>query len=248
VEVNIWFIVWLLLSGSLVFFAGWTVYILYMQKKSWRDFAKKNQLRFTSGRYFSSPEINGTVDGYTIGVFSSEHISQDVRGSRRLTAIEVGLQSRLPFAGSVGSGGMVGLVQRQSYSDEVRPDHKSWSTAYVARAASGQALESYLNPARIEALTSLMKMKNAWVIFIFQTKDTLLRIDTPDPLDKPEKIEKAVRKMIEVAKALELESGEKEILEKTATEARRKPKTKALDAKDIEVSPPTFELEEDSGT
>src|SRR5262245_8805674 len=165
VHINPWFILWLLLSGSLIFFAGWTIYILYMQKKSWRDFAKKNQLRFTSGKYFSTPEVNGTVDGYTVGVFSSEHISQDVRGSRRLTAIEVGLHSRMPFAGAVGSGGMVNLIERQPYSDEVRPDHKGWSTAYVARGASGSALEAYLTPARIEALTGLMKMKNAWVIF-----------------------------------------------------------------------------------
>lgn len=232
---NIWFLIWLLLSGSLIFFAAWTIYILYMQKKSWRDFARKNQMRFTSGRLFSSPEINGAMEGYTVGVFASEHTTEDARGTRRMTAIEIGMQSRLPVGGVVASGGMLQLAQGLGYNEEVRPEHPGWKTAYLARSSSGNALEAYLTPARVEALTGLMKIKGAWVIYVFQEKETLLRLDTPDPLDTADKIEKMIQKMIAAAKTLELGDGEHANLERLAVEKRRKPKTVAIEVKESDI-------------
>lgn len=245
---NIWFFIWLLLSGSLLFFAGWTVYILYMQKKAWRDFATRNKLRYNGGRFFASPEISGTYEGHTISIFTSEHLSEDVRGSRKMTAIEISLHSRMPFNGALASGGMVSIVQQATaYNEEVRPEHKDWQTSYIARANSANALEAYLTPSRLDTLTGLMKMKNAWFIIVYEKKDTLMRIDTTDPLDEPGKIDRILKKLTEAAKALEIGEAEHKALEKLAAEKRRKPKTKAIDVKEDDLAV-SLELEDDDET
>ena len=43
---NIWFVLWLLLSAALLYFTGWTFLILQKQKRAWRVFATKYKLRY----------------------------------------------------------------------------------------------------------------------------------------------------------------------------------------------------------
>lgn len=156
-----------------------------------------------------SPLVNGIYKGFSIALFTSEHELDRAAGTtRKMTAIEVELQSRMPMAGAVASGGMVQIVQGQRYSDETQPSHADWSTEYIARSEDRLLMQAYLTDARVAALTSLMKKKNIWVIFVFRDRDTILRIDRPDPLENLGELTKTIDQMIEVAEILELEKGE----------------------------------------
>ena len=125
---TIWLFLWILLSLGLLGFTVWTLMILFQQKKTWRQFAKKNKLRYRNTAFMSSPQVNGMYKGYAVGIFTSEHETERGGTSRKLTAIEIEMDSRMPIEGAIGSGGMVRVVQSLGYSDEFKPDYDLWKT------------------------------------------------------------------------------------------------------------------------
>lgn len=247
---SFWFFLWMVLCGALIYFFGWTNLILYKQKKAWRSYAEKLRLRYASSSLLASPEIKGSVDGYSVALFTDEHPSGDGRTNRKLTAIELDLHSEFPMKGVAASGGMVAHIQNHlSYKHEIKPKQKGWKPTYMVQSENGEAMERYLNTARAKALLSLMEMPNVWVVFLFQDNATLLRLDTPEPLDHPAKIDKVIKQMIKVAKILELEEGEdKDLLLVTENEnLEEKLAAKPAAALDLaeDSIPADLELEDD---
>ena len=204
----IWIFVWLLLSTTLLYFLGWTLYILYRQKKAWRAYGQAKKLRYNPKQYFTSPDLSGVVYGYTVNLFTGEHAVAEGRGTRKLTAIEINLSTRLSFNLCVASGGMVSLARQMGFKEEIRPAHADWDKSWLASASNLAGLEAYLTPERLAALIPIMKMKNTWVIVIFRQDTALLRIDTPDPLDNTAKLDKILKLLTQTASALELKGGE----------------------------------------
>ncbi len=244
-DVSFWFVLWGLLAASLLFFSGWTILIATRQKKTWRAYAAKNKVRYKSAGLLTSPEISGVVDDRTISVFTSEFISDDERRTRKLTALEVQINSLLPADTGIASGEMVSIVNRLGIEGEYKPEHTTWKKEYIAGSSNVAMLEAYLNNARITALTDLMKTKNAWVICIFKGEASLLRIDLPDPLDKEGALEKMIDKMIDAVKVLELEHSEFEKLE--AIKSKKRQAAPVLDVDSVSNAPVMFELEDDGG-
>ena len=205
---SIWFFVWLLLSATLLYIMGWTYFILHRQRQAWSAYAKRKHLRYKQNGNLDSPEMNGTIGAYTVSLFTGEHIADDRRNTRKLTAIEVQLSSVMPVEGGIASGGLVDIVREVSFKEEYRPKHERWDKSYIVSADSRGAMEIYLTKERLDVLTDLMAMKSAWTILIFKGDMTLLRIDTPDPLDNRKKLESLIAKVLEAAAALELKDGE----------------------------------------
>lgn len=205
---NIWFFIWFLVSICILGFAGWTVLTVQQQKRTWRGFADKYKLRFKPSAFLQTPDVSGTVEGYTVSLFSGEHVAEDFRGTRKLSALEVKLSSVMPFEGAIGSGGMVSVIRQLDFKEELKPAHESWNTSFIAASNNRSSLELYLTPARLAALTDLMRIKNGWVILIFRGDMLLLRLDTADPLTDMAKLEKLLQKMLEAARVLELTPGE----------------------------------------
>ena len=189
---NVWMIFWLILAVGVFGFFIWTFVILMQQKKSWRLYAEKRKLRYKGGTLMASPNVSGTVDDHTVNLFTSEHLSEDGRGTRKLTAIEVSLHSKMPVFGGIASAGMVALIKELNLKQEYRPEHPDWDKTYIAAANNRFVLEAYLNEERIKALSGLMKVPKVWVIFIFREEAMLLRVDTADPLETPQKIDSLV--------------------------------------------------------
>ena len=241
---SIWFLIWLLLSGALLYFLGWTMYILFRQKTAWKTFATRKKLRYRPGTLFGSPEMSGSADKRTVSFFVAEHMAPDARSSRKLTAVEVKLSSLLPFEAGIASGGMVPLMQNFPFREELRPDYPKWDKNYIAAASSRAALEVYLTPERLEALTSMMRIRNGWTIFVCRGDTTLLRFDTPDALDTVEKLNRIYTKMYAVAEALELHKGEEGILKAEAAKRSVKEVNIAVDERDFQEAK-GFQLEED---
>lgn len=213
---SVWFLLWLCLLLALVYFLGWTLLILLRQKAAWQKYAKARKLRYKSGSLMASPEMEGMIDEHSVTFFTSEHMVESARGSRKLTAIEVNLNSVMPIVGGVASGSMVPILSQMNLKQECQPKHKSWNESYMAAASSRLAMESYLSDARLEALCGLMQVKNAWTILVFKNEAMLLRIDIASPLDKASDIDKLTKKMLAAAKVLELGKGEAKALKALA--------------------------------
>ena len=194
-----------------------------------------------------SPEIDGSIDGFKIDVFTSEHVAEGARSNRKLTAIEVSLHSVLPVDGAIASGGMVQLVKELGFKTEIKPEHELWNSSYVAAADNGRALKAYLTPERLDALLRMMRIKNSWMILIFRAERLLLRIDTPDPLTSEDYLSRLVDLMIKSAKALELKKGESAVLEREEAKGMVEESDLKLDDEDFgEGSGLSLEDEEDS--
>lgn len=214
---SVWFFIWLGLSLALLYFMVWTLYILYRQKRAWKAYAAKMKLRYTPRNLLDSPQISGVAYGHTVALFSAEHATTDARGGRKLTAIEVTLKSPSPFDAILASGGMVEIGRSVNLGGEIKPGSKDWSPEWLAAASSALALEAYLTPERVEALVSIMKIKNAWIIFVMRGGTTLLRLDTSDPLDAVGKIDRILKRLTDIAAVLELKPGEEIRLKAAST-------------------------------
>ncbi|MDB2682893.1 hypothetical protein N9Z27_01405 [Alphaproteobacteria bacterium] len=241
---NIWVLIWLGVALTLLYFMGWNLLILYRQKKAWSIFADKEGLRYDAKNLSASPEMNGTYKDYTVSLFTGEHLAPDGRGSRKLAAIEVQLSSHMPFEAAMASGGMVSFVRELRFNEEVKIKHKNWRKDYIAASNTPFALQSYLTDERVEAIMSLVRVKNGWLILVFKGDTTLLRFDTADPLDKTGKIRAILNRMVDVAQVLELQAGESKQLKEDM--ARTSPKEKALQIDDEDFAASSgLQLDED---
>jgi hypothetical protein len=246
--VSIWIFLWLFLSAALLYFMGWTVYIVFRQKQVWGAYARKHKLRYKDKGFWESPEIGGSIHGYTVGVFVGEHLAEDARKTRKLTAVEVQLSSTMPIEGGVASGGLVSVLQGMTFKEEMRPEHKNWDKSYIASASDKAVLEAYLTPKRLDALTELMAIKNVWIILVFRGDIMLLRMDTPDPMDKAKNLDLALNKMIAAARVLELESGEVGFLKSEQAKKRSQHVALSVDGEDLIVTGLQLEDDDEGGS
>lgn len=242
---NIWLVFWLVLAVLLLGFLAWTFLILMRQKSAWKVYAGKRKIRYKSGPLMMSPSLQGSIGDHTVDVFSSEHLVEDARGSRKLTAVEVSLNSVMPVTGGVASGGMIPILKGLDLKQEYFPKFKAWKKSYVAAGANKGVLAAYLSDARLEALCGLMEIKNAWVILVFKDEAMLLRVDTPDPLDSAAALDKVVKQMLAAAKLLELKAGESERLKSEEVKAAAKNISLAVDDEAMDGAGSSFELEDE---
>jgi hypothetical protein len=243
--VSIWIALWIVLSLALLGFLAWSVAILLKQKNAWKTFAAAHKLRYKPGRMMQSPEMDGIIEDYKFNFFTSEHTAEDMRGNRKMTAVEINLQSEMPIDGGVASGGMVPLLKGLNLKAELSPKQEGWSKAYIAMASNKAAFELYLTDERMQALTKLMQINHAWVIFVFKNNMMLLRMDTPSPLNSADQLEKLYKLLIKVAKILELKNGEGKLIK--AEEARAPLKEAALPIDDAQLkSTSGLQLEDDA--
>ncbi|MCC6597696.1 MAG: hypothetical protein IT559_02785 [Alphaproteobacteria bacterium] len=202
------------------------MYILYKQKMAWKAFAAKRNLRYQANTMMASPEMTGEIEGYKFSFFTSEHVSQELRGGRKMTAVEVTLRGRMPIEGAVASGVMVQLVQTLGFPAEVRLPHERWSPAWVATGEHASVLSAYLSDERVTAFSKLMQARNVSIILIFRNNVMLLRIDMPGALETVEKLEKVQKAMLTATQIFELKEGEDRRLK--AVEAQKSTDVPAL--------------------
>lgn len=226
---NVWLILWFVLAAALIIFSVWTFLIVMRQNRGWRVYAEKRKLRYDARALMETPNVQGVIGEHSISCFASEHSGEDARTIRKLTAIEVKLNSIMPVTGGVASGGMVPVMNSLGLKQEYLPDHKDWDKSYVAAADNRGVLQAYMTDERVKALCGLMQIKNSWVIFVFKDEAMLLRIDVADPLCQAKELDGMVKKMLAAAEVLELEKGESKRLEKA----------------EVEVAAQNFELEVD---
>ena len=205
---NIFFIIWLFISLFLLGFWGWTLLVVVRQKQAWKFYADKRDMRYHDMGMFSTPMVSGAVDGYGVSLFASEHSELDERSQRRLTAIEISLQSDYPFICAVASGAMVSVVDAFDIRHEYKPQVKGWDNSYILRSSDIKMGRAYFADDRLEKMIDLMKIDKASVILAIIQDRGILRLDTPYPIDNPKELDELIKKMIVVARALELKKGE----------------------------------------
>ncbi len=230
------FFLWSSISFTLLGFWFWTSYLIFKQKSAWKVFADKRDLRYYPHGFYKSPSMNGAIDGYNISFFTSEHSELDARSQRQLTAIEINLHSRLSVPTAIASGGMSVVVDTLDLHKEYKPHNKDgdrcdWDNSYVIRTQDTSYVHEYMSDERVDGVVELMKTEKVWVVVLFVDGTALLRVDTPLPLDTPQKVDAIVKKLIKVARKLELADGEEKDIRRRMPKANSD-KQKTLDIDD----------------
>lgn len=233
----------MIISVALLYFSGWTYVILYRQKKAWKAFAARHKMRYIPGQFMDSPQVKGQYGGYDVHVFSSEHQSPDVRGFRKLTAVEITMKTTPPAVLVAASSGMVSLADLMDLPVTYVPEHDKWSAENVIRGNHRDMTETYFTPERLTSLQKLMSIKNAMMIYIARPETGILRIDLSDPLDDEGREEKLLKNLVKLAKILELGDGEEGKLK--AASAKKVKTTPVLEVDDGAIEDTGLSLEDD---
>ncbi len=215
---SVFFYVWLFISLFLLGFWLWTLYVVLQQKRAWKHFAENRKMRYHETGMFTTPMVSGAIDTYGVSLFASEHSELDARSFKRLTAIEVALQSDFPFSCAIASGGMVSVVDAFDIRHEFKPTIKGWDNSYILRASDTKMVRHFLSDERLEKILGLMAIDKAWVILAIIEDRGILRLDTPYPIDSSKELDKLISQMIDIAQTLEMQKGEDKDLARKNTE------------------------------
>ncbi len=207
-NVSIWFLLWLFLSLTLLYFFGWTLLILYKQKRAWKLFAKKRDLRYEGGKFSDAPSMAGDIEGYEFSFFPAQYEIGDIRHNRKMTAIEVTLKNKPPFEGFVASGLLVETIKLAELPHEFTPEHEKWKGDSLVVTDNVAAMSSYLTSDRQEVVTRWMLKNNIWFLIGFRNDVYVLRIDTPLPMDNPKKINALVKMILKDIPSFEVSDNE----------------------------------------
>lgn len=204
-----WIFIWAVLSSFVLIIFSWSIRILLQQKSAWRAYADKTKLTYQAGpRFLSSPSLSGMIGPYGFGLYTEEQQTNDTRTSRFNTVLEIALRRGLPTTGAMGTPGSVPLIQSLRLEQTYVPDDKDWDTTWMARARHGAILKAYLTPARLEIFKKIFKMKVLSALFVFDQQDAVLRIETADPLNNKDRLEKIVKGLLQQVDGLMVQEEE----------------------------------------
>jgi hypothetical protein len=229
-----WILIWVVLSTFVLAISAWTFLILREQKKAWEAYAKKYSLEYDKGKMMGPPFMRGVVNGRAVVFFIGQQQTNDARGVRMVTIMEINMHCGLPTAAAIGTketeGFLSGLQMEHAYTPENAQGH--WDPEYIVRTRDPKKLQDYLTPARLEAVHAILSMKNAVALWIFDERDSVIRIETNDPLRDAAKIDKIITRIMgdidklmptEAEQKLAAEERERRIREEAAKQTAAPP-------------------------
>lgn len=203
-----WISLYLILAGGILYFLLWSIFISMRQKKAWQAFAKKHKLRFKKNKILDTPKFDGIMNEYSVSGFPCEHLQDSQYTTRKLSGFEVTLKSPPPFDFVLANKPYVFLAEELDLKKEIKPKHTGWRDDSYAATENQNLLKIYLTEERLDLLLKLMKAKHGCVMLIHYNGMFLLRFDTPYPFDNQRQLEKHVLRLIELAKAFDVDKRE----------------------------------------
>lgn len=193
---NIWFILWILLSIILLGVTGWSTYILFQQKKAWKQYAKKYGLKFDRGTTFGPCTIEGTIKDYTLNFFTALQQNEDSRKNRQLTVMQI--TAAKPFVDGVAAGTkeMLPFLETLEALEAHEIKVIKWPKKFHVFSRNKAAVNKFLNEERAKILGSILSMPNSDTLVLLDDKEGVFRFETPNPLASAKQIDSVIKKLI----------------------------------------------------
>ncbi len=202
---NIWFIIWVFIATFILGTSLWSYSILTRQKRAWVTVSKKCHLNYSAEAILKSPVLRGLYNGIHIDIFSDTAISRKFREGGTRTIFQLVLKAPMPCEGAIGSLVFKNFIDGLSLPDEFTGEGQDvMSKETYNRLKDKAAMVSYFTKERIAALNSVLSIKGMPAFLIFNSTDTILRIEATDPFDNAERLEKFLIKITEAAKKISL--------------------------------------------
>ncbi len=200
---NIWFLLWFILSVILLGATTWSTIILFQQKRAWRAYAKAKGLEFDNGTFFGPCTMDGVIGDYNVSFFTAVQQYEDDRKNRQLTVMQV--TANFPFVDAVAAGTKMVLPFLQSL-DATTPHNmegKKWNKAYTIRSRNKPSVSAYLTDERVTILNQILSMPNADILILLDQQEGVFRFETFNPLKNEKQIDAVISKLIARIKKLQ---------------------------------------------
>lgn len=191
-----WIFIWIVLSAILLGSTFWSFQILTQQKRAWRKFADDKKFIFRPGTTMGPAEMEGMIGDYKFLFFTAERDGADVRSRRYLTAVEISLAEGIVDSAVMGTREMLPFMQSLPNFKPYAVEHASWDKDLSAFARNEGAIKAYLTPERVEVIAQILKTKNADTLIIFNDREALIRMETVDPVQSAEKLDKISKRVM----------------------------------------------------
>lgn len=192
-------IVWFMICCAVLSFFGWTTYLLFLQKKTWKFFAEKHKLQYKNEGLLNSPSVYGNYGNGKINLYSEERLTQDVRGRRFITVIEILTEQKCYFEGAITAGSAVELINFIDMEHILTPQSEMWQSNFSAKTNDYEAMKSFLDEkGGMKVLYPMMKNPKNGFVAVFMNNEFLLRFETSNPIVEIEKLERIVKSMLAI--------------------------------------------------
>jgi hypothetical protein len=204
------YIAYFLFVILIVTFFSWSTVVLQRQKKAWHVFATRHDLVYHNARLMQAAAVEGNYKGYRIGLFSEGRVEEQRRGFIRFrTVIEVIFGESMPIRGALGNTDAAPVISYLNYgTNHIAEEQPNWDKNHIITASNHTFIKEYLTPMRMKGLNNFFNMKNTTAMFVFNEKDSFLRLETSNPMIEADKIESLINKMVHLANVLKLEKTE----------------------------------------
>ena len=166
----------------------WTNLPLIEQKKAWKQFAKGKKLKYFPNGFLKSPLVTRQTDDTVFRLFSEEQFAEDL-SRRRFTTVFEWIMPGMPTSGIIASPEMKFLVDVAQVNERIQnPRAGKWNKKSFIVAEKSIALVPYLTEERVNLFSKLIAIKNARFLYAFDHDQSVLRIETNDPLLQAQKI------------------------------------------------------------
>lgn len=200
---NIWFMIWVFIAVFVLGTSLWSFYILLKQKRAWEAFSKKNQFEFLPSAVLKSPYLRGSFHGVPFTIFSDFQLSGRERLNGTRTTFQVVIAGGLQSGEAViGSSAFRNFINGLSLPIEYVSDANGLNKDVCARMRVAEGLTPYLTKERIVVINGLTSIKNSPALILITNEEIVLRIESADPFDNSDKLERFLTKLAEAAKVL----------------------------------------------
>lgn len=187
-----WFLIWFVLSAILLGASVWSLLILLRQKKAWESFATMHKLIFSRGTFMGPAEISGMIDEYKVAFYTAERQSTDVRKKRYVSVIELTAPEGLFDGGVAGTQEMLTFMQSLQQVHFFKIEVEGWDETHRIFVREDLSAAAYFTPDKLDVFANILKTRNADVFIVFTNENYLVRLETTDPMQDADKIEKVV--------------------------------------------------------
>ena len=192
-----WLFLWFILSSILVGATLWSLQILLRQKKAWEEYAKKKNFTFNKGTFMGPAEMNGMIGDYKLTFFTAERPGVDVRTRRYVTAVEIDLMQGLVDGGALGTKEMLPYLRTLDKIHLYKTDLPGLDEGeHYMFVKNDAVISAYLTKERLESFGHILKTKNADTLILFNEKEIVVRLETSDPMQDADKIDKIITRLI----------------------------------------------------
>ncbi len=191
-----WFFLWFLLSAILIGATLWSLKILLTQKKAWEVYAKSKNFTYQPGTFMGPAEMSGVIGDYKLSFFTGERQGADVRTRRFVTVVEIVLGEGLVDGAVLGTQEMLPFMQSLDRLHPFQIEGPGWEAGLFAFIKNDEAVKAYLTPERVEVLSNILKTRNADAVIVFHDRELVVRLETPDPMQDAQKIDKIITRVM----------------------------------------------------